>query len=150
MAKEKKKTEKKLEKHFIVGLQDLSNYPRPRRANKAIAMLRKFVLKHLRIKPENVLISNQLNQFLWQKGREHPPKKVEIKVIVSAGKANLFLKAEKIQKPKEEKKEEKKTEKKEEKTEEEKAAEEEKERKKKEKKIAEKAAEKAAIKRGKE
>jgi len=73
-------------------------------------------------------------------------EKISIKVIVADGKANIFLKGEKIELPKEEKKE-KAVEKK---TEEEKAAEEEKEKRKDEKKLAEKAAEKAAIKRGTE
>jgi ribosomal protein L31E len=146
MAK-KKQARQEGKKDFVVGLQGLYNHPKPRRAKKGIALLKRFAFKHLRIAEENVLVSNNLNEFIWHKGRENVPRKVRITAVVSKGKANLFLKGEKIPKPKEEKKPEKKPEKK---TEEEKAAEEEKEKKKEEKKLAEKAAEKAAIKRGKE
>ncbi len=148
MAKKKQKKSEKLERSFVVGLQPVYSCPRPRRANKAIALLRRFVFKHFRIKSENVLISNAVNQFIWAQGRQHVPRKIEIRVIVSEGKANVFLKGEKVSLPKEEKKKPEKKEHK--KTEEEKAAEEEKQKKKEEKKLAEKAAEKTAIKRGKE
>ncbi len=148
MAKEKKGKGKKekVERRFVVGLHPVYNCPRPRRANKAISLLKDFAFKHFRVSRENVLISNAVNQFVWQRGRQHVPRKIEIKVVFSEGKANIFLKGEKVVVPKEEKKEEKE----EKKTAEEKATLEERERKKEEKKLAEKAAEKVAIKRGKE
>jgi large subunit ribosomal protein L31e len=147
MAKEKKKQEK-LEREFTVGLHALLGCPRPKRANKAIYLLKRFAFKHFRVGEDDVLISNKVNEFLWQKGREKVPKKISIKVVVVDKKANIFLKGEKVKAKKEEKKKE---EKKEEKmTEEEKAAAAEKEKKKEDKKLAERAAEKAALKRGKE
>jgi len=147
MAKKEKKQEK-LERHFIVGLQDLLKCPRPKRANKAVYLLKRFAYKHFRIKAEDVLISNKVNEFLWKNGREKVPRKVSIKVVVVDNKANIFLRGEKVKAKKEEKKRE---EKKEEKlTGEEKAAVAEKQKKKEEKKMGERAAEKAALKRGKE
>jgi len=150
MAKKKKaKKIEKVEREFVIGLQRAYNCPRPKRAEKAIFILKKFMFKHFRAPKEKVLISNAVNEFLWKNGREHVPRKIEVKVIFIEGKANVFLKGEKAKLPKEEKKEEAAKEKKEEKmTEEEKAAEAEKEKKKSEKKLAEKAAEKSAIKRG--
>ena len=100
MAKQKKKAEK-LERQFVVGLQQVYSYPRPRRANKAIGLIKKFAYKHFRVEPENVLISNKVNQFIWENGREHVPRKIEIKAIVTEGKANLFLKGEKAKLAKE-------------------------------------------------
>lgn len=158
MAKDKKaKKIEKVEREFVIGLQQAYNIPRPRRAEKTIFLIKKFMFKHFRAAKENVLISNAVNEFLWKNGREHTPRKIAVKVIFVEGKANVFLKGEKAKLPKEEKTEEKltKEEKKEEvekekknMTEEEKTAEEEKEKKKDEKKLAEKAAEKSAIKRG--
>ena len=155
MAKEKnaKKIEK-VEKEFIIGLQSAYNCPRPRRAEKTIFIIKKFMFKHFRAAKENVLISNAVNEFLWKDGREHTPRKIEVKIIFIEGKVNVFLKGEKAKLPKEEKKEEKtakekkKEEAEKEMTEEEKAAEAEKEKKRDEKRLAEKAAEKSAIKRG--
>ncbi len=153
MAKEKKaKKIEKVEREFVIGLQQAYNIPRPRRAEKTIFLIKKFMFKHFRATKENVLISNAVNEFLWKNGREHTPRKIEVKVIFTEGKANVFLKGERVKLPKEEKKkEEKKEEAEKEKkkmTEEEKAMEAEKEKKKDEKKLAEKAAEKSAIKRG--
>ncbi len=151
MAKEKKKDEKKLEREFTVGLQALLGCPRPKRANKAIYLLKRFAYKHFRAKAEDVLISNKVNEFLWQRGREKVPKKISIRAVVVDNKVNIFLKGEKVKAKKKEKTEKKKDEKKEKKlTEEEKAAAAEKEKKKDEKKLAERSAEKAALKRGKE
>jgi ribosomal protein L31E len=144
MAKEKKKAEK-IEREFTVGLQEAYNYTRPKRAKKALFFLRKFAFKHFRVSGNNVLISNAVNEFVWKQGREHVPRRIDIKIVFVDGKANIFLKGEKVHLPKEEK--EKHIEKK---TAEEKAAEEEKEKKQEEKKMAEKSAEKAALKRGKE
>lgn len=158
MAKKKKaKKIEKVEREFVIGLQQAYNCPRPKRAEKAIFILKKFMFKHFRAPKENVLISNAVNEFLWKNGREHVPRKIEVKVIFIEGKANVFLKGEKAKLPKEEKekekmtKEEKEAEEEKEKkkmTKEEKEAEEAKEKKKDEKKLAEKAAEKSAIKRG--
>ena len=156
MAKEKKaKKVEKVERKFVIGLQKAYNCPRPKRAEKTIFLVKKFMFKHFRAPKENVLISNAVNEFLWKNGREHVPRKIEVKVVFIEGKANVFLKGEKARLPKEEKKkmtkEEKEAEEEKEKkkmTKEEKEAEEEKEKKKDEKKLAEKAAEKSAIKRG--
>ena len=157
MAKEKKaKKIEKVEREFVIGLVQAYNIPRPRRAEKTIFLIKKFMFKHFRATKENVLISNAVNEFLWKNGREHTPRKIEVKVIFIEGKVNVFLKGEKTKLPKEEKKKEltkieKKIEEVKEKknmTDTEKEAEAEKEKKKDEKKLAEKAAEKSAIKRG--
>ena len=143
MAKKVQEKEK-VEREFIVGLQALNKCPRPKRSKKAIYLLKRFMFKHFRAKPENVLISNKLNEFIWSQGREHVPKKLSVKVVFVEGKANVFLKGEKVRA-----KEEKPKEKKEEKlSEEQKIALKEKEKKMEEKRLAEKAAEKSAIKRG--
>jgi large subunit ribosomal protein L31e len=146
MAK-KKGQEESVEKHFVVSFSKLYNAPRQKRAYRAIRHLKRFAFKHLRISEENVSVSRALNEALWARGREHIPRKIEIKVVKDKEKAGVYLKGEKVEKPKKEKekkaKEEKKPEKKEEKE-----REEEIERKKEEKKAKEKAAEATAIKRG--
>jgi len=145
MAKKKKKEEEKPEeKHFMVSLSAVFRNPRQKRANRAINYLKRFVFKHLRIAFENVAVSQQLNQAVWAKGREHIPRRIEIKVVKIGDKANVYLKDEKPEKGKKEKEEKGKAEEKPE----EKALEEEIKKKKEEKKAKEKAAEAAAIKRG--
>ncbi len=141
--KETKQIEKKPEeKQFTISLTPVFKNPRPKRAFRAINFIRKFMFKHFRVKAENVSISQELNEAVWAKGREHIPRKIEVKVIKEKDKANVYLKDEKVA-VKKEKKKEKSAEK--EKTEEEVA---EIEKKQKDKKTVEKAAETTQIKRG--
>ena len=141
--KEKKKEEKVIEKKFRISLKKVYSAPRPKRANRAITAIKRFMAKNVRIKAEDVLISNSVNQFVWSRGREHVPKAVDVKVLIVEGKANVYLQTEKVEKKKkkEDKKEEKKAEKEEEKDKEA-------EKKKEDKKLAEKSAEKADFKKG--
>ena len=148
MAKKKKKEETPEEKQFVVSFSAIFKTPRPKRARRAITHIKRFVFKHLRVAPENVAVSQALNQAVWKRGREHIPRKIGIKIVKAKDKANVYLKDEKIAKPKaeEKKKEEKKKEG--EKKEVEGEKKEEIERKKEEKRAKEKAAEVTAIKRG--
>ena len=53
--------------------------PRQKRTNKAMSILRKFAMKHGRT--DEVKISEDINEFLWIKGKRHPPRKIQIKLI---------------------------------------------------------------------
>lgn len=148
MAKKDKKTEEKekIEREFVVPFAKLFDQPRKKRARKAIVCIQRFMFKHFRAKAENVSISPALNQAIWARGREHIPRRIEVKAVKEGEAVHVYLKGEKIEKPKEKKEEEKtKAGEKKEETKEEK---EEIERKKEEKKAKEKAAEAAEIKRG--
>ncbi len=136
---------KPVEKMFTVSLKKCLDCQRTKRASHAVRLLKKIISKNFRVKTENVLVSNATNQLIWQRGIEHIPLKVKVKVVKEKDKAMVYARDEKIEKPKKEKKEEKKEEKK---TAEEKAKEEEIEKKKEEKKILEKEAHAAAIKKG--
>ena len=103
--------------------------------------------KHVRARPEDVLISPKVNEYVWSRGREHPPTSVEVKIIIAEGKTNVYLQTEKII-AKKEKKSDKKEIKEEKKTAEEKEADAELEKKKQDKKTMEQSADKAAIKKG--
>ena len=146
--KEKKKVEKKLEERpFVVSFSKVYRAPRPKRAFRAINFLKKFAFKHFRVKGEDVFISQAVNEAIWAKGREHIPRKIEIKIVKDEEKAKIYLKDEKIKAPKKEKPVEKKEEKKIE-TAEETVEKKEIEKKKKDKTAKEKAAELSQIKRG--
>jgi ribosomal protein L31E len=148
MAKKKKKAEEKSEeKQFVVSFSSLFKAPKPKRAPRAIMLIKRFVFKHLRVAAGNTKISQALNEAVWASGREHIPRKLEVKVVKEGEKARVFLPNEKIEKPAKEKKKEKEK-KPEEKKKEEKERQEEIEKKKEEKKAKEKAAEATAIKRG--
>ncbi len=53
---------------------------RTNRADRAVRMLRKFIARHLKV--DTVIITNELNNFIWSRGREKPPRRVSVYVKV--------------------------------------------------------------------
>ncbi len=56
-----------------------ANTPRYKRANKAVRVLKKYLVKHM--KSEKVKIGPKLNDLLWVKGIKNPPSKVVVDVV---------------------------------------------------------------------
>jgi large subunit ribosomal protein L31e len=50
---------------------------RLRRSNKAVRVLRKFVERHM--KPEELLIQPEVNERIWARGIQKPPRRVRIR-----------------------------------------------------------------------
>jgi large subunit ribosomal protein L31e len=53
--------------------------PRGKRSPRVIRMLKDFVKRHT--KSEEVLISNEVNELIWARGIQKPPRKLRIKVV---------------------------------------------------------------------
>ncbi len=51
-----------------------------KRTPKAVRMLKAFIIKHT--KADFVVITNELNEFLWERGIQKPPRKVKVRAIV--------------------------------------------------------------------
>lgn len=51
-----------------------------KRTPKAVRMLKAFIIKHT--KADFVVITNELNEFLWERGIRKPPRKVKVRAIV--------------------------------------------------------------------
>ena len=54
----------------------LKYVPRQRRAKRAVSLLREFIKKHMKV--ENVEIDQELNEYIWARGIQKPPRKVKI------------------------------------------------------------------------
>jgi len=79
-----------IERIYTVPLTVTRQVPRTKRAPRAIKEIREFVKRHMTDKtaPEDdesikreVWIDYRLNEYLWSKGVESPPRKVRVKVI---------------------------------------------------------------------
>ena len=53
--------------------------PRPRRTPRAMRHLRAFVKRHLRC--DDVIIDPEVNEFMWARGIQHPPRKIRIRAV---------------------------------------------------------------------
>ena len=79
---EKKKDQKGSQKKDMVYTLSLGRLYWGRRSNRsdrAIKYIRKFVARHFHV--DSVLIDPLVNQFVWSKGREKPPRRITIRVI---------------------------------------------------------------------
>jgi large subunit ribosomal protein L31e len=55
---------------------------RLRRANKSVRILREFVERHM--KPEELLIQPEVNEKIWARGIQKPPRRVRIRATKNA------------------------------------------------------------------
>ncbi len=51
-----------------------------RRTPRAIRMLKEYIVKHT--KADFVIITNELNEFIWKRGIQKPPRKIKVRAIV--------------------------------------------------------------------
>ncbi|MCR4284566.1 MAG: 50S ribosomal protein L31e [archaeon] len=89
----KKKEEKtgivELEREYIIPLKrGVLNVPHYRRAKKAISVIRKFLVKHMRVEgrdEKKIKIDTYLNQEIWFRGIKKPANKIKVKAIKRDG-----------------------------------------------------------------
>ena len=72
---------------YVIPLAKAYDAPRKKRAKVAIRLIREFIERHLHT-PEKIVIHNKLNEEIWSRSIEKPPRrvKVEVKFIVEEGK----------------------------------------------------------------
>ena len=96
-AKERiKKKEKKIEdediveeRFYTIPLGKVWISPRKKRAPKAARVVRKFVIKHMKVQTEatedeeaeRLIIANEVNEKLWSRGIEKPPRRIRVRVV---------------------------------------------------------------------
>ena len=55
---------------------------RLRRSNRAVRILKKFVERHM--KPEELLIQPEVNERIWNRGIQKPPRRIRIRATKNA------------------------------------------------------------------
>jgi large subunit ribosomal protein L31e len=65
------------ERIYTVPLAKARKGPRTKRANKAVRYLREFMEQHF--KPESLVISQEVNEAIWARGIQKPPRKLKIR-----------------------------------------------------------------------
>jgi large subunit ribosomal protein L31e len=79
-----------LERVFTIPLTVTKIVPKTKRAPRAIKEIKEYVRKHMMEKTseeddekdkKEVWLDYRLNELIWAKGIEHPPRKVRVKAI---------------------------------------------------------------------
>lgn len=79
--------------NYIIPLQKVyDNKPRTRRANNAITVIYDFFKKHARKDKKDIIISTEVNEYIWQNSIQNPPRKVAVSIKIDNGKVYVFLK----------------------------------------------------------
>ena len=67
------------ERVYTIPLSRAFIVPRKERAPKAIRIIRDFIYRHM--KAESIKISNKVNELIWKRGIEKPPRKLRVVAI---------------------------------------------------------------------
>ncbi len=65
------------ERIYTIPLAKARKGPRNKRANKAVRFLKEFMEQHF--KPESLVISQEVNEAIWARGIQKPPRKIKIR-----------------------------------------------------------------------
>ncbi len=71
-----------LEKILVVPLRKARRGTRARFAKKAVNYLKEFVKRHLKARDREVIIGEELNKKIWERGIKNPPRRVQVRAAV--------------------------------------------------------------------
>ncbi len=54
---------------------------RSNRAARAARYLRRFIARHFGVEPENVILHPSVNEYIWSRGIEKPPRRIVVKAV---------------------------------------------------------------------
>jgi large subunit ribosomal protein L31e len=80
--KEEARRTEDLEREYVIPLRASKHQPsRRRRAGHALLTVKRFIVRHMKGKPEDVWIDPRLNEHIWERGIQHIPSTVRVKAI---------------------------------------------------------------------
>ncbi len=68
----------KEERIYTIPLRDVKKAPRWKRSNKAIALIREYLMQHT--KSEFIVLDTKINEKVWERGSQKPPSRIRVKV----------------------------------------------------------------------
>ena len=69
------------ERVYTVPLSKAWIRPRKKRAPRAIRMIREFIRRHMKVDDNSIRITNEVNEKIWSKGIQKPPRRIRIKAL---------------------------------------------------------------------
>ena len=68
-------------REMTIPLRAAWSVPRTRRANRAMAQIRKHVSQHMKkTDEEEIWIDESVNHVIWSRGMQNPPRKIRVQV----------------------------------------------------------------------
>jgi large subunit ribosomal protein L31e len=72
-----------MERVYTIPLREVFKAPKPKRANKAVRVVKDYLMKHTKAK--TVKLDASINDALWANSREKPPRKIKVKAVTEEG-----------------------------------------------------------------
>lgn len=73
--------EQQLERIYVIPLRVVKVSPRTKRANRAATEVRNFIARHMKTDLEKVWIDTPVNEALWSRGIQKPPRRIRVKAV---------------------------------------------------------------------
>lgn len=93
------------ERVFTIPFIKTKRTPRTKKAKRAITEVKEYISRHMKVEKDKVWIDTLLNEKIWERGIQKPPKRLRVKAVKFEDLVEVSLLE------KEEEKEEKETEK---------------------------------------
>ncbi|HNT60540.1 MAG TPA: 50S ribosomal protein L31e [Candidatus Bilamarchaeaceae archaeon] len=93
-----------LERIYTIPLGKAYDLSRVRRAGSAVKIVRSFLARHMKAEKGAVRVSAGINELLWARGIQKPPRKIKVRAVKDAGRVLATLVDEKPEEKKEVKK----------------------------------------------
>ncbi|MEM2341963.1 MAG: 50S ribosomal protein L31e [Candidatus Bathyarchaeia archaeon] len=82
-SEEKKESEEEIveERVYTIPLSRAWIMPVSKRAPRAVRILRAFIKRHMKTEDNSIIISKEVNEKIWSRGIERPPRKIRVRVV---------------------------------------------------------------------
>jgi len=78
------------ERTYTIPLRRAWVSPRNKRAPRAIRLVKTFIQRHM--KPEALVVRNEVNERIWGRGIENPPRRIRVRAVKDReGTVTLYL-----------------------------------------------------------
>jgi len=69
------------EELYTIPFRDVKHAPRHKRTKRAIKILKHYIERHMKVNPIDIRIDPELNEELWKRGIEKPPRKIRVRAV---------------------------------------------------------------------
>ena len=71
--------DEEMERILTIPLKGALKAPLQQRAPKAVRVLKELVGRHMN--SDNIWLETSVSEYIWQRGIEHPPKKIRVRAV---------------------------------------------------------------------
>lgn len=74
--------ESEIERIYTIPIRRyVVHLPRKRRTPAAIKLIKRYVARHMKAEESSVWIDPPVNEVMWSRGIEHPPKLIKVRAV---------------------------------------------------------------------